>query len=105
MSGGKFDYKQYELNNIADSIQFEIDKNGKAKTPEEIKEESWHDSEWYKKYPEDLNHHKYSDEVIMEFVRAIGIIKKAAIYIHEIDYLLSGDTGEESFLQRLKEKL
>lgn len=39
MSGGHFDYNQYKIGYIADSIQQMIDKNGKEKTREEIKEE------------------------------------------------------------------
>ena len=35
----------------------------------------------------------------------IEILKKAQIYAHRIDWLLSGDDGEESFLKRLEEDL
>jgi len=33
------------------------------------------------------------------------VLRKAAIYAQRIDWLLSGDDGEESFLERLKEEL
>ena len=36
---------------------------------------------------------------------ALKIVIQAQIYIQRIDYLLSGDDGEESFLQRLKKEL
>lgn len=103
MSGGRFDYKQYDLRNIAETIKLYIDKNGKEKTKREL--DNWYDDEWLKKYPEDKYHHKYSDEVIEEFKKGIEILHKAEIYVNRIDYLLSGDDDEESFLRRLKEEL
>lgn len=105
MSGGRFSYDQYKMGYIADAIEDEIEKNGRPKTREEIKEETWHNDEWYHKYPEDLNHYKYSDEVIEKFKEGVQLLKKAQIYAHRIDYLLSSDDGEESFLKRLKEEL
>ncbi len=105
MSGGRFDYREFAFNEIADQIEREIKINGKPKTTEELKEESWRDSDWYVKYPEDLNHYKYSDEVINEFAEAVVILRMAAIYTKRIDYLLSGDDGEETFLKRLYDEL
>lgn len=105
MSGGHFDYNQYKIGYIADSIQQMIDKNGKEKTREEIKEEGWRDPSWYEKYPEDRFHYKYPDEVIEKFKEAVSILRKAEIYAHRVDWLLSGDDSEESFLNRLQEDL
>lgn len=105
MSGGHFDYDQYKIGYIADKIENQIERNGRPKTREELKEEHWRGDEWYKKYPEDLNHHKYSDEVIERFKEAVELLRKAQVYAHRIDWLLSGDDGEESFLKRLNEEL
>jgi len=105
MSGGRFSYDQYKIGYIADAIEDEIEKNGRPKTRQEIKEETWHNDEWYHKYPEDLNHYKYSDEVIEKFKEGVELLRKAQIYAHRIDYLLSSDDGEESFLRRLEEDL
>ena len=107
MSGGTFDYNQYKIRYIANDIEQEIAKSGKPKTPRELKDESgWRDNnEWYKKYPEDLNHYKYPDEVIAEFKNAYEALRKAEIYAQRIDWLLAGDDGEESFLERLKEDM
>ena len=104
MSGGTFDYNQYKIRYIANDIEQEIAKSGKPKTPRELKDESgWRDNnEWYKKYPEDLNHYKYPDEVIAEFKNAYEALRKAEIYAQRIDWLLAGDDGEESFIERLK---
>jgi hypothetical protein len=54
MSGGHFDYKQWHINQIADDVEKLIERNGREKTREELKEEGWRDNDWYEKYPEDL---------------------------------------------------
>lgn len=106
MSGGTFSYQQYQLQEVIDTIEFKIEKNGRLKTKEELKDEGWtRDSEWYNKYPEDLKHYEYPSEVIEEFKKGVEAIKLAKIYMHEIDYLIAGDTGNESFLKRLKKEL
>jgi hypothetical protein len=106
MSGGTFDYNQYKIRYIADDIEQEIARSGKPKTPRELREEFiYRDKEWYEKYPEDLNHYKYPDEVIKEFKKGYEILRKAEIYAQRIDWLLAGDDGEESFIQRLKGEL
>lgn len=105
MSGGAFDYQEFHLTRIAEEIEELIEKNGKPLTKEELKRDYWKDDDWYKKYPEDLYHCKYPDEIIEQFKEALYVIKKAYIYAHRIDYLLCGDDGEESFLKRLAEEL
>ena len=104
MSGGAFDYNQYKIGYIADQIEEVIVKNGLEKTPEELKN-NWIDPEWYKKYPEDLFHYKYPDEVIEKMKEAVKALKIAQEYAQRVDWLLSGDDGEESFLRRLEEEL
>lgn len=75
MSGGAFDYKQFYIEQIAEDIESEIDRRD------------------------------YSDEVIEKFKEAVRILNKAEIYAQRIDWLLSGDDSEESFIKRLKEDL
>ena len=105
MSGGAFNYDQYKIGYMVDQIEEIVVKNGVEKTPEELKDESWRDPDWYKKYPEDLFHYKYPDEVIEKMKEGIEVLKRAQIYAQRIDWLLSGDDGEESFLRRLEEDL
>jgi len=105
MSGGHWEYLQYRFTDVIDDIKKEIEKSGKPKTKEELKEEFYRDSDWYEKYPEDKFHYKYPDEVIEEFKKAVDIIAKAQVYMHRIDWLLSCDDGDESFIERLKEDL
>ena len=42
-----------------------------------------------------------AEEIQEKMKDAIKILRTAAIYAHRIDWLLSGDDGEESFLERL----
>ena len=105
MSGGTFDYNQRKIRYIADDIEQEIAKSGKPKTQRELDEERWRDPSWYEKYPEDLNHYKYRDEIIEEFKKGYEMLRKAEIYAQRIDWYLAGDDGEESFLERIKEDM
>jgi hypothetical protein len=105
LSGGAFDYKQWHIEQIADDIEKLIKNNGREKTREELKDEFWRGDDWYEKYPEDLYHYKYPDEVIEKFKEGLKVLRLAAVYAQRIDWLVSGDDGEESFLERLKEEL
>ena len=105
MSGGAFDYNQYKIGYIADSIEDRIEKNGRLKTREELKEEGWRDSNWYKDYPEDLSHHEWRQDVIEKFKEAVYHLRLAEAYAHRVDWLLSGDDGEDGFLRRLTEDI
>ena len=87
MSGGRFEYKQYDMNYIADQIEHEVLTNGKKKTDDELKEEGWRDPDWYKKYPEDLYHYEYPEEVIEKFKEAVIVLRKAAVYAQRVDWL------------------
>jgi hypothetical protein len=93
MSGGAFDYSQFHIGNIADSIESVILENGAEKPMEE----RWGE--------DDTHYHAYSEETIKEFKEAIKLLKWAWVYTQRIDWLLSGDDGEEIFHKRLKEDL
>ena len=85
MSGGHFDYKQYQLADIREGLEILIDKNGKSVTE-------------YEGYD-------FSDDTISEFKQAVNLLRKAEIYVQRIDWLVSGDDGEESFHRRLEDEL
>jgi hypothetical protein len=87
MSGGHFNYDQYKIGYIADEVEQIVRKNN-------VKKEKKHD--W-----EDDYHYKFSQEVIGHFKEAWYQIRKAEIYAQSIDWLVSGDDGENSFLKRL----
>ncbi|WP_296683543.1 hypothetical protein [Flavobacterium sp.] len=105
MSGGHWDYIQYRFTDVIEDIEKLIKQNGKLKTNEELKDSGWKDVDWYEKYPEDKYHYKFTPDIIKEFKEAIPIIKKSQVYIQRIDWLLSGDDGEQTFLERLGQDL
>jgi hypothetical protein len=101
MSGGRFEYAQYKIGEIAKDIEVALERSG---TEIPIKER-WNDKEWYEKHPEDGFYDTYGGEIKKRFEEAIKVLKKAEVYAQRIDWYLSGDDGEESFLKRLKEDL
>ena len=107
MSGGFFNYDQARIRNIIDSIEDLINNNGRAKTEEEIIDGAWGTfyGDYFDKYPEDMFWWKYPDEVIEEFKKGLTYLKIAQVYAQRIDWLVSGDDGEESFFKRLEEEL
>ena len=93
MSGGHFDYLQFRISEIVDRIERVIAKNvDDEATSRRLDEEG----EW---------HYSFSEETLDEFKNGIAALNKAFVYAHRIDWLLSGDDGEESFHIRLKKEL
>jgi hypothetical protein len=99
MSGGRFNYDQRRIGCIAEAIIDEINKSGRKKTRKELNSEYWLGD------IQDPFHYKYPDEVIAKFKDAVNILNIAEVYAQRIDWLLSGDDGEESFIERLDEDL
>jgi hypothetical protein len=101
MSGGAFEYKQFHIKQIADEIQSELDKQGQEKDIDE-----WQGSrEFYEKYPEERFEITYPKEIQDRMNEAVKALEIAHIYAQRIDWYLSGDDGDESFLERLNEEL
>jgi len=92
MSGGHFDYKQHQITYIIEELEDIIDKNRKVR---EAPTSSW-ESEFYYDFP---------DDIIEEFKRGLRFLKIAKIYTQRIDWLISGDDGDDSFRRRLLEDL
>jgi len=80
MSGGYFDYAQYRLSDMMTLIAEAIEKY---------------------KDGEDA----FSEKTIQEFRNGIAALERARIYAQRIDWLVSGDDGEEDFHRRLAEEL
>ena len=97
MSGGYFDYKQYEINNIAYAIEQYIEKCMRKE------EREWGHTDKDGNYVPDV--YEESAKVLAEFRKAVNILYIAAAYAQRIDWYLSGDDGEDSFFARLKEDL
>ena len=105
MSGGHWSYIQHRLTDVWEEVEQIIEKSGQPKTEDELKEESFYDVDWYEKYPEDKFHSEFPEEVLEEFKKGVEAIKLAQIYMQRMDWLLSGDDSEQSFLSRLKEDI
>lgn len=80
MSGGYFDYAQFRINDIVEQLKHVIETNNSRECP-------------------------FSLEVINRFREGMDALNRADIYAQRIDWLLSGDDGEESFLHHLSEEL
>lgn len=85
MSGGHFDYKQYHIDDIVSKIEYLIETNDEA-------------NEWG-------NSRGYLEETLAKFKEALTTLRRGAIMAQRIDWLVSGDDGEESFHQRWEEEL
>ncbi len=48
---------------------------------------------------------KWSPEVLLEFQNALKCLKIAQVYSHDVEWLLSGDYSDDSFLESIKEEL
>lgn len=89
MSGGHFDHRDYVLQEIADTISEVIRGNYSKEL------DRWGEPKG----------HFFKENTIEEFSKAVLYLEMAKIYAHRIDWLLSGDDGEDSFHNRLKEDL
>jgi hypothetical protein len=104
MSGGFFDYNQHKIFDIAEKIQSVIDRNYVLMTEDELRR-AFISPETIKSYPGAAYHYSYPPEVIEKFKEGVELLRKAHVYAHRIDWLLSSDDGEETFLKRLNEEL
>jgi len=85
MSGEHFDYKQYQIGNIADDIELLI-------------EDNLHKDEYgYCR--------NYSEKTLVELTAAIRALRIAEVYAHRVDWLVSRDDSEEDFHHRLRLEL
>ena len=88
MSGGTFDYSQYRIIDIIETIQSHINRQG-----EKID------------YKYGDEHPIFEPEVLKHMQDGIECLKKAYVYAQRIDRFLAGDDGNETFMWRLNEEL
>ena len=103
MSGGFFEYQEHRISDIADSIEQVILKNKKEKTKEDLYPFDYDENG--NLYEHSRFYYGFSDDTIKRFKEAVDLLKRAEIYAHRIDYLLSSDDGEQTFHERLKKDL
>jgi len=102
MSGGRFDFSEFRIDGIAEQIMQEVIISGKP-----IPKQRWDYSE-HQEFAETGKapmNYAYPDSVLRRMEEAVYALKRAFIYSHRIDYLLSGDDGEENFERRLSDEL
>jgi len=85
MSGGHFNYEQFNISDAAEDLQAHINKIG-------VVDESG-------------DSYEYPDDVVEKFREGVVALRTAFVYLHRIDWLISGDDGDEAFLKRLEEDL
>lgn len=85
MSGGRFEYQQYRINDIAETIKEDITR--------------------LENNPEYLEWVEDKEYLILTMKQAYVTLLSAYTYSQGLDWLLSGDDGEESFKQRLEEDM
>lgn len=93
MSGGTFGYHEYEIENIAETIQNVLDRQGKMKP------------KGYTFYDDDPCYETYPEEVLQHMRDAVKTLRRAYIYARRIDRLLTRDDSNESFLKTLEAQL
>lgn len=89
MSGGYFSYEQYRIDQIANDIEQLIIDNNSTEL-----------NEWG-----DTKGRNYSEATINEFQQALYVLRVAFVCAHRIDWLVSGDDGEDSFHARLADDI
>ena len=85
MSGGHFDYNCFRISQFADDLQHEIKAND-----DETRDEFG-----------DRRGYCFAPETICRLLSAWSVIDEAGKLAREIEWLYSGDTGEESFSDRV----
>ena len=100
MSGGAFDYRQYHIEEVADDIERAIIEAGR-----EIPKEVY--NRWYGRSSDDSDrtYPTYERKTIDIMKRAVYVLRMAYIYAKRVDWMLSGDDGEDDLVIRLQEEL
>jgi hypothetical protein len=101
MSGGHYDYKYRQIDYLAEEIDREFENDGKYMG------EDW-SVERYGTRP--MKEYDYFDgatpeqkeEILREIKSLTETLKNVAFRVKELEWFMSGDTGFESYLKRLK---
>jgi len=84
MSGGHFNYQQYTLEDLAEQIDDIVKTNNSTDIDE---------------YGDKKGQHLPND-IIEKFKETVYDLRRTAVMVQRIDWLLSGDDGEDSFRER-----
>ena len=89
MSGGHFNHEEHSIREIAEDIECTVNNNNSTEKD---------------RYGDTIGRH-YPEEIIIKYKETASLLFKAVKMVHRIDYLESGDDGEDSFLERWKEEI
>jgi hypothetical protein len=103
MSGGHYEYKYHHIDDLAEEIDREFEKDGKYMT-EDWSVECFGQKPLIEKDYLDGATQEQKEEILTEIKSLVSILKDAAFRAKELEWFMSGDTGFESYLRRLKEK-
>ena len=95
MSGGPFEYKDFYLDEIIDQIKDDIKYND---ITWEQANENTNTNEYSHAYG-----YQHSKETIKYLKKIVKLTKKVYDLLHAYDWYVSGDTCEETFLEKCKE--
>ena len=84
MSGGYFEYRQYHIQDIIEKL-------------EETKVKIENDEEYFR--------YKDKDLLLEDISNTIDYFDIAQVYLHRLDWLFSGDDGEDTYFKNLDEDI
>lgn len=91
MSGGRFEYRDSSLDYIASELEADIEENDNVETGE------WNEPG----YVRDGNH---SSVRTIKYMRmTVDDLHRLSALLHAYDWYVSGDTGEDDFIERAEE--
>ena len=104
MSGGAYEYKYFQLEQLADDIERDFVNGGDYET------EDWSNQDRFGKTPMKIEN-RISDAteeqrpiILAEIKSLIEDLRKCSKRAKELEWYQSGDTGATSYLKRLKEE-
>ena len=102
MSGGHYSYKYHQIDDLAEEIDREFENDGKYMTEDWFVEGFGGKPLIEKDYLGGATPEQ-KEEILTEIKSLVSILKDAAFRAKELEWFMSGDTGFESYLKRLKE--
>jgi len=102
MSGGHYNYKYHQIDDLAEEIEREFENDGKYMV-EDWSVESFNQKPLIEKDYLGAATPKQKEEILAEINSLVTILKDAAFRAKELEWFMSGDTGFESYLRRLND--
>lgn len=82
MSGGHFEYENYRLSDIGDKLRLSITKCRKG-----------------------YEYYEYKEPFLNEMIRVYNLTRELEVLLERVDWVLSGDDGEDTYFERLQEDI